>query len=83
LRAFGRQTGCPILLNTSFNVKGEPIVCSPIDALVCFIRSGIDILVLEDFIIGRDALGAACQILLRAGSTTTESAVSHRSYTLL
>lgn len=83
LRAFQKKTGCPILLNTSYNVKGEPIVCSPIDALVCFIRSGIDILVLEDFVIDRNALGAACQVLLRETSTAQKSAVSHRSYTLL
>jgi carbamoyltransferase len=51
LRAFDRLTGCPILLNTSFNVKGEPIVCTPEDAINCFIMSGIDYLVIEDFAI--------------------------------
>jgi carbamoyltransferase len=51
LRAFDRLTGCPIVLNTSFNVKGEPIVCTPEDALNCFITSGIDYLVMEDFAI--------------------------------
>jgi carbamoyltransferase len=54
LTAFGKLTGCPILLNTSFNVKGEPIVCSPEDALSCFIVADIDCLVLEDFIIDRE-----------------------------
>jgi len=49
--AFYRQTGCPLVLNTSFNVRGEPIVCSPTDALRCFIKSNLDLLVLEDFII--------------------------------
>lgn len=49
LEAFDRLTGCPILLNTSFNVKGEPIVCTPEDALNCFITSGIDYLAIEDF----------------------------------
>jgi carbamoyltransferase len=53
LEAFDRLTGCPILLNTSFNVKGEPIVCSPEDALLCFINTDIDCLVLEDYIIDR------------------------------
>jgi carbamoyltransferase len=53
LRAFGDITGCPMLLNTSFNVKGEPIVCSPEDAIKCFITTNIDCLVLEDFIIDR------------------------------
>lgn len=51
LTAFDRLTGCPILLNTSFNVKGEPIVCTPEDAIKCFIISGIDYLVIEDFAI--------------------------------
>lgn len=51
LRAFDELTGCPILLNTSFNVKGEPIVCTPEDALNCFIISGIDCLAIEDFMI--------------------------------
>ena len=56
LEAFRRRTGCPILVNTSFNVKGEPIVCSPADALLCFAGTGIDSLVLEDFILDREAL---------------------------
>jgi carbamoyltransferase len=54
LEAFNELTGCPIILNTSFNVKGEPIVCSPEDALNCFIGTNIDTLVLEDFIIDRE-----------------------------
>jgi len=53
LRQFCLLTGCPILLNTSFNVRGEPIVCSPEDALKCFITTEIDFLVLQDFIICR------------------------------
>lgn len=53
LKAFGEITGCPMLLNTSFNVKGEPIVCSHEDAIKCFITTNIDCLVLEDFIIDR------------------------------
>jgi carbamoyltransferase len=56
LEAFERRTGCPILLNTSFNLRGEPIVCSPVDALLCFIRSDLDCLVLEDFLLDRAAL---------------------------
>jgi len=48
LDAFERRTGCPVLLNTSFNIRGEPIVCSPTDALRCFVASGLDALVLED-----------------------------------
>ena len=48
LSAFHAQTGCPVLVNTSFNVRGEPIVCTPQDAYRCFMRTGIDLLVLED-----------------------------------
>lgn len=51
LTAFYKKTSVPILLNTSFNVKGEPIVNSPKDALNTFRNSGIDVLVLEDFIV--------------------------------
>lgn len=58
LKAFYQRTGCPILVNTSFNVRSEPIVCSPLDALRCFGNSGIDTLILEDFLIDRDWLPA-------------------------
>ena len=48
LGAFERRTGCAVVVNTSFNVRGEPIVCSPEDAYRCFMRTGMDLLVLED-----------------------------------
>ena len=51
LRAFEAQTGCPVLVNTSFNVRGEPIVDSPHDAYLCFRKTQIDVLVLGDFLI--------------------------------
>jgi carbamoyltransferase len=51
LRAFQRQTGCPVLINTSFNVRGEPIVHSPQDAYRCFLATNIDVLVLENFVL--------------------------------
>ena len=51
LKTFEAQTGCPVLINTSFNVRGEPIVCSPADALKCFLATDMDFLVLENFII--------------------------------
>jgi carbamoyltransferase len=50
---FDRLTGCPVLVNTSFNVRGEPIVCTPEDAYRCFMRTGIDTLVLENFILDK------------------------------
>ncbi|MCA9268455.1 MAG: carbamoyltransferase [Planctomycetales bacterium] len=46
LKAFYEQTGCPVLINTSFNVRGEPIVCSPADAYRCFLATNIDVLVM-------------------------------------
>ena len=51
LREFEKKTGCGVLINTSFNVRGEPIVCSPQDAYSCFINTDMDALVLNDFII--------------------------------
>lgn len=48
LEAFEARTGCGVLVNTSFNVRGEPIVCTPMDAYRCFMRTQIDVLVLED-----------------------------------
>ena len=47
IKAFKQETGCPTLINTSFNVRGEPIVCSPEDAYRCFMRTEMDVLVLE------------------------------------
>ncbi|MGO8788111.1 MAG: carbamoyltransferase [Terriglobia bacterium] len=51
LCAFERITGCPLLVNTSFNVRSEPIVCTPADAYRCFMRTGIDVLVLNKFLL--------------------------------
>ena len=52
--AFSRKTGVPVLVNTSFNVRGEPIVCSPADAYGCFMGSGIDHLVMGRCLLARD-----------------------------
>ncbi len=54
MRSFEEKTGCAVLVNTSFNVRGEPIVCSPQDAYRCFMRTDMDMLVLEDFILRKD-----------------------------
>ncbi|PWF55749.1 carbamoyltransferase family protein [Massilia glaciei] len=51
IKAFEALTGCPMLVNTSFNVRGEPIVCTPEDAYRCFMRTEIDLLVLEDVVL--------------------------------
>jgi len=51
LRTFGAATGTPVLINTSFNVRGEPIVCTPADALTCFLTTGMDRLVIDRFVL--------------------------------
>jgi carbamoyltransferase len=48
LSAFKARTGCPVLVNTSFNVRGEPIVCTPEDAFRCFMGTGIEALAVEN-----------------------------------
>lgn len=50
LEAFKKKTGCPVLVNTSFNVRGEPIVCLPKDAYTCFMRTDMDVLVIGNFL---------------------------------
>jgi len=54
IKEFGRISHIPVLLNTSFNVRGEPIVCSPEDAYKCFMGTGIDYLVLGNFLIAKE-----------------------------
>jgi carbamoyltransferase len=49
IEAFRKRTGCPVIVNTSFNVRGEPIVCTPADSYRCFMRTEMDYLVLENF----------------------------------
>lgn len=51
IEAFHQKTGCPMVVNTSFNVRGEPIVCTPEDAYRCFMRTEMEVLVLEDCIL--------------------------------
>jgi carbamoyltransferase len=51
--AFGKLTGCPLIVNTSFNVRGEPIVCSPEDSYRCFMRTEMDFLVLENYVLDK------------------------------
>jgi len=54
LTAFRERTGCPVVVNTSFNVRGEPIVCTPEDAWRCFMRTAMDALVLENHVLLRE-----------------------------
>lgn len=53
IKAFQQRTGCPVLLNTSFNVRGEPMVCSPEDAYKCFMQTEMDYLVIENYLFSR------------------------------
>ena len=54
IREFDRLTGCPVVVNTSFNVRGEPIVCTPKDAHTCFMRTHIDALVLGPYLLHKE-----------------------------
>ena len=54
LDAFDRLTGCPVLVNTSFNVRGEPIVCTPEDAYRCFMATHMDYLVIGDLVLAKN-----------------------------
>jgi carbamoyltransferase len=51
---FEKLTGCAVIVNTSFNVRGEPIICTPEDAYKCFMRTEMDVLVMEDFILFKE-----------------------------
>lgn len=54
IKEFEQRTGCGVIVNTSFNVRGEPIVCTPKDAWLCFMRSDMDVLILGDKILYKD-----------------------------
>jgi carbamoyltransferase len=83
LTAFDELTGCPVLLNTSFNIKGEPIVCSPEDALKCFVTTDIDSLILGDFIIDREDNDFTLMQLLLSSETARQSGITHDVYTFV
>jgi carbamoyltransferase len=86
LEEFHNRTGCPILLNTSFNMRGEPIVCTTVDAIRCFVRSEIDALVVEDFLLDRSGIPPLLDFHARQVAVDTRGRgeeVGHRVYTLL
>ena len=62
LTRFHQQTGCPVLINTSFNVRSEPIVCSPEDAYRCFMMTDMDVLVLENCILRKETQTATAAV---------------------
>ena len=53
MKEFKRQTGCSVIINTSFNIRGEPIVCTPQDAYRCLVNTDMDVLVLENCVLFR------------------------------
>ena len=53
LASFEDLTGCPVVVNTSFNIRGEPIVCTPEDAYRCFMNTEMDYLILEDHVLDK------------------------------
>jgi len=61
LQRFAEITQCPVLINTSFNVRGEPIVCSPDDAVRCFLNTGIDVLAIGNFLVYKAQQSAAAR----------------------
>ena len=62
IQAFDRMTGCPVIINTSFNVRGEPIVCSPQDAYHCFMGTHMDVLVVNNFVLFKEEQADTQQI---------------------
>ena len=51
IQKFDEKYGCPVIINTSFNVRGEPIVCTPEDAYLCFMRTNMDYLIMDRFLL--------------------------------
>jgi carbamoyltransferase len=81
LTEFGRVSGYPVLLNTSFNLRGEPIVCTPADALLCFVRSGMDALVLGDLLLLREHMPPVWAQVAEAAAPSYAPAISGDVYT--
>ena len=53
IKKFDEKYGCPVIINTSFNVRGEPIVCTPEDAYLCFMRTNMDYLIMENYLLDK------------------------------
>lgn len=83
IRRFEKITGCPIILNTSFNVRGQPIVCTPEDALECFISTKIDCIVLGDFLVDRDDNSLYLLKIMVNAQEEIKSRLPHNVYTFI
>ena len=82
VKEFGKQSGVPILINTSFNIRGEPIVCNPNDAYSCMMGTGIDYLIMDRFLIKRsdnpkDMWDSEKKVRLRKHAPPTEVYTLH------
>ena len=81
--AFKAHTGCPVLVNTSFNVRGEPIVCTPEDAFRCFMGNEIDMLVVGNCVPGEGRAGsrpeAGLQLRVRTGLALLQAGDADRA----
>jgi carbamoyltransferase len=73
IAAFGRRTGVPVVINTSFNTRGEPVVCTPRDAVECYHASPLDALVIGSFVLEKDD-GARASSNGGVGGAATRSA---------
>jgi carbamoyltransferase len=84
LEEFDRRTGCPILLNTSFNMRGEPIVCTALDAILCFVRCRIDLVIVEDYVLERADIPLSWELLAQKPLPRRQDGheVGHLVYTL-
>jgi carbamoyltransferase len=83
LTEFGRLTGFPILLNTSFNMRGEPIVCTPSDALMCFVLSRLDVLVVGGLLLLREDIPERWEGLVEAIAPTYERSINGDFYAFI
>jgi carbamoyltransferase len=83
LAEFGRITGYPILLNTSFNMRGEPIVCDPSDALICFVRAKLDALVIGDLLLMREHIPQRWESLVDNITPILDRAISGDFYSFM
>jgi carbamoyltransferase len=61
IQTFKNLTGCPVVVNTSFNVRGEPIVCSPQDAFRCFMGTGIEVLAVGNYLMRKQDQAAGLE----------------------
>jgi carbamoyltransferase len=86
LEEFERRTGCPMLLNTSLNMRGDPIACSIYDVIMCFVQSQIDVLVIEDFVMDRAGIPTLWPleaIKYQENKMKAAESISRSMYTLL